>query len=203
MDVKRCPRCGDLIEPAQGRGRPRRWCSPECRRRAFEENRAAASNGRVVEIHEEVRVVERSRPLSPDGAVERVLGDAIAIQKLLRVLAHRMYRDPGIADVGANVVRPLLHDLWLANHGVRADDPVPAPELPPEAAGSARKNRADAHREAVALVLDSPRSTREVLHALTEQARNGTLANAEHAPTVAAANGLLNALVASRTLRLR
>lgn len=36
-----CPRCGREVESQSGRGRPRIWCSDECRRRARDERAAA------------------------------------------------------------------------------------------------------------------------------------------------------------------
>ena len=36
-----CPRCGREVESRPGRGRPRIWCSDECRRRARDERAAA------------------------------------------------------------------------------------------------------------------------------------------------------------------
>ncbi|MBF6548853.1 hypothetical protein [Nocardia brasiliensis] len=198
MTAKRCPRCDAEIALVDGRGRPRKWCSVECRRRSSEERRAARSSGRLVEVREEVRerVVERSRPLSPDGAVDRVLSDTHATQRLLRVLAHRLRADPALVDLGAQSVEPLIAELWQACHGTRADDPTPMPPT-----GTAPSNRAEEHRQAVALVLDSPRSTREVLNAVAAQARAGELAGGEHSGTIAAANTLIDALIVSRSLR--
>ncbi|MDE1674691.1 hypothetical protein [Nocardia gipuzkoensis] len=207
MEAKPCPRCGETFQPVSGRGRPRVWCSTECRRLAFEERRAARTAGRAVEIREEIRerVVERSRPLTPDGAVDRVLSDPVATHKLLRVLAHRMRADPPTSQVDRwqhQAFKPLIYDLWQAYHeageGRAAAMPevLPAPYTPP-------RNRADAHREAVALVLNSPRSTREVLSTLADRARDGILASSAHRATVTAATDLLNALITTGTLRRR
>lgn len=75
-----CPRCGavmhDVVEPRPA-GRPRRWCSPRCRRAASEERRAAA-NGAIgieyvtvkVDLDEHVRAVFDS-----PTACRRVLRD--------------------------------------------------------------------------------------------------------------------------------
>ncbi|MEU2258524.1 hypothetical protein ABZ540_35765 [Nocardia xishanensis] len=206
MKTKTCPRCGETFHPLPGRGRPQLWCSTECRRRAFEERRAAKRTGAPIEIREEIRerTIERSRPLSPDGAVERVLSDTMATEKLLRVLAHRMRTDPPMTDVQRwthSRFTPLVLDLYRAHAEAKGQSaPAPPPEVLP-APYTPPANRAEAHRQAVALVLNSPRSTREVLTALADRARQGILASAEHTATVAAAEELLEALIVSRTLR--
>ncbi|MFI6960030.1 hypothetical protein ACIBJI_42010 [Nocardia sp. NPDC050408] len=132
-----------------------------------------------------------------------MLSDPAATHKLLRVLAYRMRHHPPTTPEDRSEhqkLRPPLHDLWSAYHEAdhAGQDLVPealsGPHLPP-------KNHADAHREAVALVLNSPRSTREVLRTLAARARDGQLASGEHSGTVAAATDLLNALSASRTHR--
>jgi hypothetical protein len=207
MEAKTCPRCGNKLPAAGGRGRPRRWCSIKCRKLAFEDRRAARSTGKVVEVHEEIRdrIIERSRPISADGAVDRVLSDGAATRKLLRVLAHRMRTDPPLSNIDRWIhkgLKPFIYELWQAYHAAEESRPAAMPEVLP-AAYTPPKNRAAAHREAVALVLNSPRSTREVLHTLAARSRDGILASSEHTATVAAANDLLNALVASGTLRLR
>ena len=213
MEAKTCPRCGTNVVVAPGRGRPRRWCSDECRRLASEERRAARRTDRPVEIREEVRerVVERSRPLSPDAAVDRVLSNDDATEKLLRVLAYRMRHDPPItphqqwmhSQLG-NVVADLL-----AAHGEVDTRPRQGPgsyaypSAPATPVRSVSTDRAGALREAVALVMTSPRAVREVLVALADQARKGMLADAQHSSTVTAAESLFGALVGSGTLRRR
>jgi hypothetical protein len=200
MEARTCPRCGRSFVP-RPRGRPRLWCSDECRRLAFEKRRAARAAGEPVEIREEIRarLVERSRPLSPDGAVGRVLSDGEATCKLLRVLAYRMRHDPPpswVARSSYQNLEPLIHDLWRAFYEARNDASAAVPEPRPTP-----KNRADALQRATALVLSSPRSTREALSALADRARDGTLASSEHGGTVTAAHDLLNALVAAGILR--
>lgn len=199
-----CPRCGTEIPPPEGRGRPRLWCSTECRRLAFEARRAARDNGRAVEIQEEIRerIVERSRPLSPDGAVDRVLEDQEATMRLLRVLAYRWRHDPPQSTVEQWLhqrYRPLLAEAWQAFHD--APEHVPAAMPAVIVQRDASENRAQAHREAVALVLDSPRSLRDILTELIRRARSGELARGEHTSTVKAARDLYTALVATRTIR--
>ncbi|MFB7837824.1 hypothetical protein, partial [Streptomyces sp. NPDC056056] len=135
MEAKTCPRCGEEV-PSAGRGRPRVWCSNQCRRLASEERRAVRSTGAVVEIHEEIRerIVERSRPISPDGAIDRVLSDREATLKLLRVLAHRMRADPPTTQVDRwlhQAFKPILHDLWQAYHEAADNSPPAMPEVMP------------------------------------------------------------------------
>lgn len=214
MEAKTCPRCGTKVVVAPGRGRPRRWCSNECRRLASEERRAARRTDRPVEIREEIRerVVERSRPLSPDAAVDRVLSSDAATEKLLRVLAYRMRHDPPITPHQQWMhaqLRNVVSDLSAAHSEV---DAMPrqgpgsfaypsAPSAPAQPVDST--DRAGALREAVALVMTSPRAVREVLVALADQARKGMLADAQHSSTVTAAESLFGALVGSGTLRRR
>ncbi|WP_054814497.1 hypothetical protein [Nocardia arizonensis] len=163
--------------------------------------------GRVVEIREEIRerVVERSRPPSTDGAVDRVLSDPLAIEKTLRGLARRMRSDPPITDGQLwrhQQYQPLLFDLWVAHSDALGAQAPPVPETPPPTKAPPPGRGAE-HRQAVTTVLGSPRSTREVLHELARRARHGGLATSEHAATVAAAQELIDALIVSRTLRLR
>ncbi|MFD3431288.1 hypothetical protein [Nocardia fluminea] len=174
---------------------------------ASEERRAAYRADRPVEIRERVveRVVERSRPLSPDAAVERVLSNATATEKLLRTLAYRMRHDPPIGEHEQWMHSELAHvveDLAAAHREVdtrpRRHAPIPAEPVRP-----APTDRATALRDAVALVMSSPRAIREVLVALADQARKGTLSEAQHSGTVTAAETLFGALVSSGTLRRR
>lgn len=209
METTSCPRCGSDVLPTTGRGRPRLWCSDECRRLSSEERRAARRTGRPVEIREEIRdrVVERSRPMSPDGAVDRVLSSSTATEKLLRVMSYRMLNDPPITSHQQwmhSRLKPFIDDLWTAHRDAGAtattEQPVPAPTEPVR---SASTDRAAAHREAVALVLSSPRSSREVLLGLAEQAREGKLAGGEHSGTAAAVETLFGALVRAGVIRRR
>ncbi|MFE3060365.1 hypothetical protein [Nocardia sp. NPDC059239] len=185
------------------RGRPPVWCSPECRRLASEERRAARAGGRAVEVHEQVRekVIVRTRSISPDSAVDKVLSDSAATEKLLRVLAHRRRHDPPQTTNEKwtdQRMRPFLYELWQAYHDAAPEAPVAMPETVESTAATAA-----AHRAAVALVLSSPRSIREVLTTLAGWARAGTLARGEHSATVRAAGEFLDAMLASRLLRAR
>lgn len=209
MATQTCPRCGREVLPTSGRGRPRLWCSDECRRLSSEERRAARRTDRPVEIREEIRerVIERSRPLSPDGAVERVLSRSSSTEKLLRLLAHRMRQDPPITRAQQwehQRLGELAAELLAA---YRASDPGPitpgrVPPVP-DPAPSAPRDRAAAHREAVALVLGSPRSIREVLFGLADQARQGKLSGSEHSSTVTAVESLFGALLGAGVIRRR
>lgn len=201
-----CPRCGTEIPLPEGRGRPRLWCSTECRRLAFEARRAARSAGKAVEIREEIRerVVERSRPLTPTGAVDRVLGNQEATMRLLRVLAYRWRHDPPQSASQRwqhQRYKPLLVEAWQAFHDAPEDEPAAMPAVIVQQDWTPPANRAQAHREAVALVLDSPRSLRDILTELIRRARSGELARGEHTSTVKAARDLYAALVATRTIR--
>ncbi|GAB2683346.1 hypothetical protein [Nocardia goodfellowii] len=144
--------------------------------------------------------------MTPDGAVERVLHSDEATLRLLRVLAHRMTHDPpqdSTARFHHSKYLPPIHDLWQAYHEADSGRLVPPPPVEQTAAAAPPPaGRATAHKEATALVLSSPRSLREVLTTLADQARSGELARGEHAGTVAAARDLLQALIANRILHL-
>ena len=202
MATQTCPRCGRDLLPTVGRGRPRLWCSDECRRLSSEERRAARRTGRPVEIREEIRerVVERSRPLSPDGAVERVLSRSSSTEKLLRVLTHRMRQEPPVTRTQESERARLAELAAELLAACRASDPG---QSVPDPAAAAPRDRAGAHREAVALVLGSPRSVREVLAGLVAQARQGKLAGAEHSGTAAAVESLVVALLEAGVIRRR
>ncbi|WP_280336072.1 hypothetical protein [Nocardia wallacei] len=150
-----------------------------------------------MEIHKEIRerVVSRSRRMSPDAAVDHVLADAAATEKLLRVLAYKMRREPpaeGPALDRHNRLKPLLYHLWQAWHEASGAEPTAPP--------GAVVERAERYRQAVELVLATPRSTRDVLRGLTVLARDGVLATAPHSGTPDAVRDLYDALIASGTL---
>jgi len=174
-----------------------------------EERRAARRGGQPIEIREEIRerVVERSRPLSTDGAIERVLASPAATEKMLRVPAHRMRNDPPRSKHDRWMhtrLKPFVLELAAAHRAVDATETgreatsgVAGPVL------SGPADRAAAHRDAVALVLGSPRSVREVLLGLADQARSGKLSGGEHSSTGTAVESLFGALVKAGVIRRR
>lgn len=62
MEAPKCPRCGDEMPQSRPTGRPATWCSPRCKRAAYEERRAAANGAIAVKVVERVKVEEH--PLS-------------------------------------------------------------------------------------------------------------------------------------------
>ena len=54
-----CPRCGQIVTPKAGPGRPPKRCSQACRRAAYEEHRAAATGAIAV------RTVTIEKPIKP------------------------------------------------------------------------------------------------------------------------------------------
>jgi hypothetical protein len=74
---KACPRCGRpfFVSDRPKPGRPRRWCSSECRRKASEERRAAESGGTpITYIKQEATLEEHVRAvLASPSACKRVL----------------------------------------------------------------------------------------------------------------------------------
>lgn len=125
--ARQCLRCGQPLpqRPIGRRGRPPMWCSPQCRRRAYEERRAAASGA----VGVRVEVVEKP--------VERIIE---------RTRTETVTAAPGPA-------------------------------------------------EAARIVAQSPRACRTILESLTTQAVTGELATSAHAPTLRAAERLLQTLV--------
>lgn len=84
--IQECPRCGKpfVVATQRAPGRPRRWCSSECRRLASEERRAAARGGEPVTYIKE--------PTSLDEHVRAVLTSPGACKRVLRALADRESR---------------------------------------------------------------------------------------------------------------
>lgn len=78
-----CPRCGEAIAEVLPRlpGRPRRWCSAQCRRAASEERRAAAA-GAIATQYVQVDV-------SLDDHVQAVLASPAACRRIVRDLRER------------------------------------------------------------------------------------------------------------------
>ncbi len=71
-----CPRCGAPVEPRSGRGRPRVWCSDDCRKRASEERRAAQDEARpvrTVTVTRHLEDAERERLETRIAALEQRL----------------------------------------------------------------------------------------------------------------------------------
>ncbi len=113
MGVESCPRCGGPVHWS-GRGRRARWCSPACRRAAYEERRAAATGAIAV------RVVQRetTREPSPAECVARVLGSPRACREVLNGLTTLAAN--GQLDTGAHTAT--LTALGRLVHTLTADD---------------------------------------------------------------------------------
>ena len=81
--IRTCPRCGKQFTVATQptAGRPRRWCSPTCRRLASEERRAAERG------QEPITYIKEATGL--DEHVRTVLGSPSACRRILRELADR------------------------------------------------------------------------------------------------------------------
>lgn len=109
-----CPRCGTTIHEVSPRpaGRPRRWCSPRCRRAASEERRAAESGA----IAFRDVVVE----VSIDEHVRAVLDSPAACRRVLREVRERaeagLLEDARWTSVQSEVERfrtpPRTHLRW-------------------------------------------------------------------------------------------
>jgi hypothetical protein len=120
MSSHNCPRCGAPLPPPTGRGRPRIWCSGTCRVLAYQERQAAARGTAAVKTVEVRResVREVSRPFTTEQALQRVLDDPGALQRVFSAVAWRAARghlDPQTAEV----VRPHTHHLAAHLVGTR------------------------------------------------------------------------------------
>ncbi|MGW4719704.1 hypothetical protein [Nocardia sp. NPDC004260] len=144
---KYCPQCTSLIVHPR-RGRRRRWCSDDCRRRGSEHG---------IRIREVVLEKEVQRPerISLERQIARLLEDPDATELLLRTLAHR-WRHHGPDTATRQKLRPTILDLWQAFH--TATDPDAARNPPAKLPAAAAE-----HRAAVERVLSSPKSIRTVL----------------------------------------
>ena len=110
--IQECPRCGKPFVAATQRspGRPRRWCSQECRRLASEERRAAEREGSPVAYVKE--------PTTLDEHVRAVLDSPGACRRVLRALADRESRHE-FADAKWSSVATELTRLRRAGQGPR------------------------------------------------------------------------------------
>ncbi|MFZ2172514.1 MAG: hypothetical protein WAW17_00485 [Rhodococcus sp. (in: high G+C Gram-positive bacteria)] len=185
MTSSRCPRCDREIESntsaLHGRGRPRKWCSDECRKLASEERRAAERGVVAVELRERVVEVEKvvHRPATTAASIDRVLKDDEALQKLLNTLRHRIkegsYRPNGDPGIRAWVLGRLA---------------APVTDLLAQIHSSAGTTAYIDPAQAVQTVLDSPRSCRAVLEGLDRMARSGELDGGQHTATLLALDRL-------------
>lgn len=110
--IQECPRCGKpfVVPTRRAPGRPRRWCSPECRRLASEERRAAERGGSPVTYIKE--------PTSLDEHVRAVLDSPGACRRVLRALADRDSRGE-LADAKWSSVADELVRLRRTGPGPR------------------------------------------------------------------------------------
>jgi endogenous inhibitor of DNA gyrase (YacG/DUF329 family) len=167
-EVKTCPRCGMPVTENE-RGRPRIWCSADCRRRGLEEGIQV----REVIREKEVRLPER---VSVERQIVRLLDDPDATEQLLRTLAHRWrHRGPEVDIDAHRKLAPTVLDVWQAFHS--PVDPDAANNPPPRVPTAAAE-----HRAAVERVLSSPRSIRDVLMRVREMRDAGQLRGGSAGP---------------------
>jgi endogenous inhibitor of DNA gyrase (YacG/DUF329 family) len=90
-----CPWCGTPI-PVKPAGRIPTWCSPTCRHRAWEQNRAAASGRSAIQLVERIVEVDRPVPTAKKDQTETLpnsTGWDIALAELVRQLGSgRIYQ---------------------------------------------------------------------------------------------------------------
>lgn len=106
-DSQTCPRCGVRItSSANGRGRPRVWCSQRCRRAAYEERRAAAAGAIAKEV-----VVRHVEP-PWDETIERVLKSPKACRRVLQALTEKLTA----GELSYSPWDSVAADLWRLNN---------------------------------------------------------------------------------------
>lgn len=143
-----CPRCGTPVIQT-GVGRPRKWCSDDCRRRGQEQGISAR------EIVRE-RTVVRPERISTERQIARILDDPDSTELLLRTIAHRWRHRTDESPETHRRFAPLVLDLWQTFHA--PVDPDLARKPPPKMPSLAAE-----HQAAIERVLSSPRSIRTVL----------------------------------------
>jgi hypothetical protein len=188
MSSHNCPRCGAPLPPPTGWGRPRIWCSGTCRVLAYQERQAAARGTaaiKAVEVRRE-SVREVSRPFTTEQALQRVLDDPGALQRVFSAVAWRAARghlDPQTAEA----VRPHTHHLAAHLTGTR---------LPAAPTGAS----AGGHEANTAAVLDSPRAAAEVLRGLVDLARKDAFAHPRYHRAAQQVSALARELLHRRQL---
>ena len=187
----RCQRdgCAHLVSYA-GRGRPPRWCSDECRRRAHE------SGIRIKEIATE-RVVTRTERISAERRIAQILDSSDDTELLLRAIAHR-WQQSGLPAGATDRARfsPHLTRIWDAFHtgGGGGKAPATPPKLPTAAAE---------RRAAVELVLSSPRSIGSVITQIARRLESKELTESSaNAPVFNAVYDLLHVMNRARRAAL-
>jgi hypothetical protein len=156
-----CPRCGAPVVQKRT-GRPRKWCSDDCRRRGQEQDIP------VREIVRE-RTVVRPERVSVERQIARLLDDPDATELLLRTLAHRWRHRGADAPGPHRRLAPLVLEVWQSFHA--PTDPEAARNPPPRMPSAAAEYRA-----AVEKVLASPRSIRDMLTRIQDMLTAGQLA---------------------------
>ena len=148
MDTQPCPRCGTPVTQT-GTGRPRKWCSDDCRRRGQEQ---------AIPVREIVRerTVVRTERISIERQIARLLDDPDATELLLRTIAHRWRHRTDESPETHRRFAPLVLDLWQTFHA--PVDPAAARKPPPKMPTLAAE-----HQAAIERVMSSPRSIRSVL----------------------------------------
>ncbi|MGV9838035.1 hypothetical protein ACWDUL_28075 [Nocardia niigatensis] len=168
-EVRTCPRCGTPVTENR-MGRPRKWCSDDCRRRGHEAG---------ITVREVVREREVPRPerVSVERQIARLLDDPDVTEQLLRTLTHRWrHRGPDTdLDAHHRKLAPTVLDLWQAFHAPL--DPGAAKNPPARVPTAAAE-----HRAAVDRVLSSPRSIQTVLMRVRDMLDAGQLRGGASAP---------------------
>ncbi len=118
----------------------------------------------------------RPERVSVDRQIARLLDDPAATEQLLRTLAHRWrHRGPDTDMSEHRKLAPAVLDVWQAFHA--PIDPDAAHNPPPRVPTAAAEQRA-----AVARVLSSSRSIREVLMRVRDMLDAGQLRGGSAAP---------------------
>lgn len=94
--LTKCARCGQELPAAAGTGRPRIYCSPACRKAAYEDRRAKRPNATTVQLVDRVVVETIEKTVRVDhpqaDCIANVLANPHAIRKVLIGISQKVGR---------------------------------------------------------------------------------------------------------------
>jgi hypothetical protein len=105
----RCARCGGRLANPKTTGRPRLYCSPACRKAAYEDRRAKKDGAIKVQVIERVVTTTevREEPHFLDECMYAVLADDDTLIDLLRTLALLLEHQPDAYPANPATIRRL------------------------------------------------------------------------------------------------
>ncbi len=105
-----CSRCGTKLKEVKPTGRPRLYCSPACRKAAYEDRRAHRDGAVKVQVVEKLVTEVRERrievPHPRSDCIDAVLYDSDALVQAMWVLIDK------VADENYEALSPALPRFW-------------------------------------------------------------------------------------------